>query len=102
MSALTFRGVPGTVYMRDGAYREITLTEAQCDVLLDTWQAADAESTFNELYEACKDAGFDPCSYGFKRLRLVSNNTAQDVVRNMLRASVELEASIVSKSMEPF
>lgn len=86
MGLLTFRGEAGSVFMRDGAYREVTLTEAQCDVLLDVWQASDARETFLELYEACRDAGFIPRAHC---LRLVSDNSPQDVVRQMLAASVE-------------
>jgi hypothetical protein len=86
---LTFRGIPGHVFFRDGPYREVELTEDQCESLLDIWQAAEAVETFNELFDACRHAGFNPSTYGFKHLRLVSNNSPTDVVRNMLAASVE-------------
>lgn len=86
MGLLTFRGVAGTVFMRDGAFREVSLTEDQTAALLDCWQEAGARETFLELYEACRDAGFIPRTHC---LRLVSDNSPRAVVRQMLAASVE-------------
>lgn len=89
MRTLTFRGIPGTVFMRDGAFREVELNQDQCESLLDIWQQAEALETFNDLFDACKDAGFSPSTYGFKHLRLVADNTPTEIVRHMLSASVD-------------
>lgn len=98
MSALTFFVEGSQVWMRDGP-RDVRLTDAQVDQLLDIFEEADATSAFLSLYDVQRKAlgeDFIPRSH----LRLVSDNTAQETVRQMLIASVEIEASIVSKSME--
>ena len=59
MSTLTFRGIHGLVLMQDGP-REVTLTEAQCNGLLDIWEGTEAAFTYNALVAACQDAGFIP------------------------------------------
>jgi hypothetical protein len=95
---LTFRAYAGTVLMRDGPYREVTLTEDQCAVLLDCWQASEAVETFNELYEASRAAGHIPRTHC---LRLLIDNTPQGVVRDMLAAScADIEAAMAAKAME--
>jgi hypothetical protein len=95
---LTFRAHNGEVLFRDGAHREVTLTEDQTAILLDIFQASEARETFLELYEASRDAGHIPRTHC---LRLVSDNTAQGVVREMLAAScAEIEAAMAAQAME--
>jgi len=95
---LTFRAYAGEVLMRDGTRREVTLTEDQCAVLLDCWQASEAVETFNELYEASREAGHIP---RMSCLRLVVSNTPQGVVRDMLAAScADIEAAMAAQQLE--
>lgn len=88
MPGLTFFAERGQVYMADGPW-SARLNQTQCDVLLDLWDEVGAVSSFNALYDAVQAAGYLPPVLSRKSLRLVVNNSPQDVVRQMLSASVE-------------
>ena len=88
----------GAVWMLGG--KPWRMSETAVDSFLDTFELEGEAERFNALYSAAQEAfgaDFIPRKC---HLRLVSDNTPQDVVRNMLSASVELEAAIVAKSME--
>lgn len=77
----------GAVWMLGG--KPWRMSEAAVDSLLDTFELEGEAERFNALYTAAQQAygaDFIPRACC---LRLVSDNTAQDVVRNMLSASVE-------------
>lgn len=81
----------GSVFVSDGPW-EAKLTESQCDGLLSIWDAADAVSLFNQLYDAMTAAGLNPCTYARRpTLRLVSDRAAAGIVREMLAACPEVQ-----------
>jgi flagellar motor component MotA len=87
VSTLRFFAENGKVWMADGP-RDVRLTDAQVDHLLDIFEECDATGIFLRLYDVQRKAlgeDFIPRSH----LRLVSDNTAQQTVRSMLEASVE-------------
>jgi hypothetical protein len=97
VSTLRFFAENGKVWMTDGP-RDVRLTDAQVDQLLDIFEEADATGIFLRLYDVQRAAlgeDFIPRSH----LRLVSSNSPQDCVRHMLSASVE--EMLIAKSMEP-
>lgn len=77
----------GHVYMADGPW-EARLEPRQCDQLLGIFDEANAVTHFNALWEAMDAAGLCPSTFGRPRLQLVSDKSAQDVVRDMLTRSV--------------
>lgn len=85
--------------MRNGA-REVRLSEAAVDQLLDIFEAEGAAEIFNDLYTAAQQAygtNFIPRT---SCLRLVVNNDPQAVLRAQLVASLEIEEAIAAQAME--
>ena len=87
MGETTYFAERGRLYMTDGPWTA-TLTQTQADRLLEIFDEANAVTHFNALWEAMDAAGMHPSTYGRPCLRLVSNRTPQDVVREMLAASL--------------
>ena len=86
-----------------GQHAPWRMSEVAVDSMLDLLELEGHAELFNDLWQAAKQAyGEDmtPRVTSIRGLSLVVNNTAQDCVRHMLSASVELEAAIAAKAME--
>jgi hypothetical protein len=96
---MTFLVQDGSVWIA-GA-KPVRLSDAAVDQLLDCFEQESAVEVFNDLYEAQREAMGEDFIPRCTHLRLVSNNTAKDVVRHQLRAScADIESAIAQQQLE--